>query len=134
MPAEHDPGSARPRRRGFENLDLLAATVLGLALAICLWGQGGQDDKYITYWPARTLAEHGEILNYNGIRLEQSSPLSLVLLLAAAYKATPFSMPMVGYLVSLTGAALTGLVAIRLARRMGLGARGGVAAAVLTAP
>ena len=134
MPAEYEPGSARPRRRGFENLDLLVATLLGLGLAICLWGQGGQDDKYITYWPARTLAEHAEIVNYNGIRLEQSSSLSLVLLLAAAYKATPFSMPMVGYLVSLTGAALTGLVAIRLARRMGLGARGGVAAAVLTAP
>jgi hypothetical protein len=134
VPAERDPSFVAPRRRRFENFDLLATAVLCLALAICLWGQGGQDDKYITYWPARTLAEHGEIANYNGLRLEQSSSLSLVLLLAAAYKVTPFSMPVVGYLMSLAGAALTGLVAVRLARRMGLRSRSGVVAAVLTAP
>ena len=105
MPTEHEPGSGVSPHSS-ERLELLVATLLGLALAICLWGQGGQDDKYITYWPARTLAEHGEILNYNGLRLEQSSSLSLVLLLAAVYRLTPFSMPMLGYLVSLAGAAL----------------------------
>lgn len=132
MPAEHGPASAS--RAGFERLGLLAAIALGLALAICLWGQGGQDDKYISYWSARTLAEHGEIVNYNGLRLEQSSSLSLVLLLAAVYALTPFSMPLVGYGVSLAGAALAAWLSARLARRMGLGARPGVAAAVLTAP
>jgi hypothetical protein len=133
VPAEHEPGAA-PSRRSSERLGLLAAIVLGLAIAICLFGQGGQDDKYITYWPARTLAEHGEIVNYNGARLEQSSSLSLVLLLAVVYKLTPLSMPLVGYLVSLAGAAGAAWLSERLARRMGLGARAGVAAAVLTAP
>jgi hypothetical protein len=117
-----------------ERLRPLAATVLGLALAIVLWGQGGQDDKYISYWPARTLAEHGEIVNYNGLRLEQSSSLSLVVMLAAGYRATPLSMPAAGYGLSLAGAALAALLAVRLARRMGLRARAGVAAAALTAP
>lgn len=133
MPTEHEPGSGVSPHSS-ERLELLVATLLGLALAICLWGQGGQDDKYITYWPARTLAEHGEILNYNGLRLEQSSSLSLVLLLAAVYRLTPFSMPMLGYLVSLAGAALAGWLSARLARRMGIRSRAGVVAAVLTAP
>jgi hypothetical protein len=99
-----------------------------------LFGQGGQDDTYISYWPARTLAERGEIVNYNGLRLEQSSSLSLVLLLALLFKFLPLSMPGVGYLTSLTGAALAGLLAVRLARRMGLGSRLGVLFGIATAP
>jgi hypothetical protein len=111
-----------------------AASALGVLLAVCLWGQGGQDDKYISYWPARTLVEHGELVNYNGIRLEQSSSLSFVLLLAAGYALTPLPMPAVGYGLSLAGAALAGMLAARLARRMGLRSRSGVVLALFTAP
>jgi hypothetical protein len=121
-------------RRIWPNLDLIVVALLGLALAIALFGQGGQDDTYISYWPARALAEHGEIVNYNGIRLEQSSSLSLVVLLALLFQLLPLSMPSVGYLMSLTGAALAGLLAVRLARRMGLGSRLGILSAVATAP
>jgi hypothetical protein len=131
VPAEREPAASR---HGLGRASLLTAIALGLALAVCLFSQGGQDDKYITYWPARTLAEHGEIVNYNGVRLEQSSSLSLVLLLAAVYKLTPFSMPTAGYLASLAGAALAAWLSARLARRMGLGSRAGVAFAVLSAP
>ena len=73
-------------RRIGPNLALIVAALLGLALAILLFGQGGQDDTYISYWPARALAEHGEIVNYNGLRLEQSSSLSLVVLLSLLFK------------------------------------------------
>jgi hypothetical protein len=121
-------------RRKWPDLDLIVAALLGLALAILLFGQGGQDDTYITYWPARTLAEHGEIVNYNGIRLEQSSSLSLVVLLALLFELMPLSMPSVGYLTSLAGAACAGLLAVRLARRMGLGSRLGILSAIATAP
>jgi hypothetical protein len=121
------------RRRGPE-LGLIVAALLGLALAIALFGQGGQDDTYISYWPARALAEHGEIVNYNGIRLEQSSSLSLVVLLALLFELLPLSMPSVGYLTSLTGAALVSLLAVRLARRMGLSSRLGILSAIATAP
>jgi hypothetical protein len=121
-------------RRIWPKLGLIVAALLGLALAIALFGQGGQDDTYISYWPARTLAERGEIVNYNGLRLEQSSSLSLVLLLALLFKFLPLSMPSVGYLTSLTGAALAGLLAVRLARRMGLGSRLGVLFGIATAP
>jgi hypothetical protein len=115
-------------------LGLVATIAAALLLAVILWSQGGQDDKYITYWSALSLAERGEIVNYNGARLEQSSSLSFVVILALLHSLSPFSMPMVGYLASLAGAALTGLQVARLARRMGLPTPSGAAAATLTAP
>ena len=60
----------------------LLPTALLLAITILLFPSAGRDDTYITLWPAHTLAEHGEILNYNGERVEQSSTLLMVLLLA----------------------------------------------------
>lgn len=86
--------------------------------SVALHTHGGQDDTYITYWPARCLAEHGQILNYNGVRLEQSSSLSLVVVLALLYKLLPLAMPTVGYLVSLSCGAATLVLGVRLARRM----------------
>ncbi len=121
-------------RRRLPNLELIVVALLGLALAILLFGQGGQDDTYITYWPARALAERGELVNYNGIRLEQSSSLSLVIMLALGFELSPFSMPSVGYLTSLAGAACAGLLAVRLAARMGLHSRLGILVAITTAP
>jgi hypothetical protein len=112
---------------------LLAAALASLGVAVVFWSQGGQDDTYITYWPAKTLAEHGEIMNYNGLRLEQSSSLSLVVLLAVLYKLTPWTMPTVGFVASLAAALATSLIAVRLARRMGLRSRIAVVTATLTA-
>lgn len=121
-------------RGGLPTQGLMVVAFFGLALAILFWGHGGQDDTYITYWPALTLADHGKIVNYNGIRLEQSSSLSLVVLLALIFKVTPFAMPTIGYVASLAAAGLTALVAVRLAVRMGLESRAGILAAILTAP
>jgi len=90
-----------------------------LALAVLFHTSGGQDDTYITYWPARTLAEQGQILNYNGERLEQSSSLSLVLLLALLYKLLPATLPTIGYLTGLALGAVTLLLAGRIGARAG---------------
>jgi hypothetical protein len=119
-------------RRLADHADIVAAALLCSALAVILWSQGGQDDCYITYWAARALAEHGQILNYNGLRLEQSSSLSLVLVLALVYRLTPLSMPAVAYLVSLGAGVATMLLAVRVGRRMGLGSRAGLVAALGT--
>src|SRR3954469_16024318 len=102
-------------------LELIVPAVLSLLLAVLLFGQGGQDDTYITFWPARALAEHGQILNYNGVRLEQSSSLSLVVVLAILYKLLPLSMPTIGFLTSMAFGMLTVLLAERAARRLGIG-------------
>jgi len=91
-----------------------------LTFSVLLYTHGGQDDTYITYWAARALADHGAIVNYNGVRLEQSSSLALVLILALLYKVLPLTMPWLGYLASLTSAALTLLLVERVARQMKL--------------
>jgi hypothetical protein len=119
-------------RRAADHADIVVAALLCSALAVILWSQGGQDDCYITYWAARALAEHGQILNYNGLRLEQSSSLSMVLVLALVYRLTPLSMPTVAYCVSLGAGVATMLLAVRVGRRMGLGSRAGLVAALGT--
>jgi hypothetical protein len=112
--------------------DIVIAALLCSAVAVFLWSQGGQDDCYITYWAARALAEHGQILNYNGLRLEQSSSLSLVIVLALVYRLTPMSMPAVAYCVSLGAGVATMLLAVRVGRRMGLHSRAGLVVAMGT--
>ena len=103
---------------------LLLSIAACLGLAFLFYTSGGQDDTYITYWPARTLAEHGQILNYNGVRLEQSSSLSFVVALAILYRLTPFSMPTVGFLASMGFGAVALALTARVARAMGLGSPG----------
>src|SRR4029077_16251883 len=77
----------------------LAASLFGVWLFnLLFYVHGGQDDTYITYWAARTVAEHGQILNYNGARVEQSSSLALVVILGVLSKALPLSLPTLGYL------------------------------------
>jgi hypothetical protein len=111
---------------------ILFASLAFPALAFFLYGHSGTDDTYITYWPARTLAEHGRIWNYNGVRLEQSSSLSFVVVLAVLYKLTPFSMPTLGFLTSLGFGALTVLLAERGAKRLGLRPSGAVIPVIAT--
>lgn len=111
---------------------VLVCALAFAAFAFLLYGQSGQDDTYITYWPARTLAEHGRIWNYNGIRLEQSSSLSLVVVLAILYKLLPLSMPAVGFLSSLGFGVLTILLAERVAYRLGIRPSGAVAPVIAT--
>jgi hypothetical protein len=111
---------------------ILLAAFAFPALAFFLYGHSGTDDTYITYWPARTLAEHGRIWNYNGVRVEQSSSLSFVVVLAILYRLTPFSMPTLGFLSSLGFGVLTVLLAERVARRLGLRPSGAVIPVIAT--
>ncbi len=116
---------SRLKRRLPARAILIGALAFPL-LAFFFYGHSGTDDTYITYWPARTLAEHGRIWNYNGVRVEQSSSLSFVVVLAVIYWLTPFSMPTLGFLVSLGFGALTLLLAERVATRLGLRPSGAV--------
>lgn len=107
----------RAWRRQRLSLSLIFGCV---CLAVLLHGSGGEDDTYITYWAARVLAEHGRILNYNGMAVEQSSSLSLVVVLAVLYKLLPLSMPAIGYLTSLSGFAMTLALAAGIAKSEGI--------------
>jgi hypothetical protein len=119
-------------RHSWPSRSALVESLVFVALSFLLYGQGGQDDTYISYWPARVLAEHGQILNYNGVRLEQSSSLSLVVILASLYRVLPLSMPTVGFLTSMGFGALTIVLADRVAGRLRIGPSGGVVAVIAT--
>lgn len=97
-----------------------------LILALALFGAGGNDDSHISYWPAWTLATKGAIVSYDGLPLEQSSSMSLVLLLGLLHFLTRAPLPTLGWLVSF-GAGLA--IVFLLGRRRPLA--GGLAACAL---
>lgn len=90
-----------------------AAGVSALLLASGYWlyGSTGHDDSHITFWAASSLLEHGQILNYNGDRVEQSSSLLLTLLLALISRITDASVVNAGYCSAILASGLTLLLA-----------------------
>ena len=117
-----------------ERLSLATIALACLALGFVLYVSTGHDDAYITYWASHALATTGEILNYNGDRVEQSSSLLHTLLLAGLARATGASLVSLGYWLGVLGGALTVLRAPALARALGADAPRAVAAAVGTTP
>src|SRR4051812_43111323 len=91
---------------------LLLALACGLFLlfGFGLFESTGRDDVYITFWPAHTLATQGQVLNYNGEAVEQSSSLLYVLLLGALCWISRLEPHQIGLAVSV----LLGLAAIVL--------------------
>ena len=104
----------RVRRRW----QLLATSLLVPFLGITFIGVGGTDDVYITLGAARQLATSGFILNYNGERLEQSSSLLHVMLLAFASRTTHLPLPWlawgIGILAGMGTVVMVGLLADRV--------------------
>jgi hypothetical protein len=76
-------------------------------VAVCVFGVGARDDPYITFWVAEQLAKTGRLVNINGVRIEQSSSLAHVVVLAALYFVTRAPLPVLGYLVGLAGLVAT---------------------------
>jgi hypothetical protein len=78
---------------------LLIALVL-FALSASLWGFAtGIDDAHISFYAAHALATTGEMLNYNGERVEQSSSLLHVLLTALFARISNTNVVTVGYVI-----------------------------------
>lgn len=69
-------------------IPVLAACLLVLVAGFFVYGATGHDDAHITFWAAHTLSSHGNITNYNGEYVQQSSSLLLTLLLAAIHYLT----------------------------------------------
>ncbi|HEX4952598.1 MAG TPA: hypothetical protein VF017_04280 [Thermoanaerobaculia bacterium] len=114
----------------FRRAVLVAGPLSLLVLGFALFGQTGRDDSYISYWPALTLAERGEILNYNLERVEQSSTLLWVLVLAALRWLSGGDLPALGLAGSLV-AAVACLTVLALGRSAGR--EGGAVACLLVA-
>ncbi|HEX6273567.1 MAG TPA: hypothetical protein VFZ53_11010 [Polyangiaceae bacterium] len=93
---------ARPKALG-----TIAAVVAAAVLVATQFPAGGNDDSHITYWAAHALSERGRIENYNGLAVEQSSSLSLVLLLGFVEWVTGFATPALGFASGLCFGGLT---------------------------
>jgi hypothetical protein len=98
-------------------LALMPGVVLTL-LGILLFSSTGRDDSHITYWPAYSLSHFGEILNYNGQRIEQSSSLLQVLILALAAKLSGMRVTSLGTPFSVLFGASSAAATYQLARRI----------------
>ncbi len=96
---------------------LAAPSLLLLMVGFRLFVSTGRDDAHITYWPAYTLTHFGEMLNYNGERVEQSSSLLHVLLLAMLNKLTGANIVTLGKLSSIFGGVGTLLVVYVIVRK-----------------
>lgn len=102
-----------------------------LLTGILLFPSAGRDDSHITYWSAHALGHLGEIVNYNGDRVEQSSSLLHVLLLAVMHTISRIDLVVLGRVLSVL-CAVAALVAVhRLGERIRSGA--GFATAILSA-
>ncbi len=79
-------------------ISVLTLLILG---GLFLGFSGSVDDAHITFWSAQSLATHGEILNYNFERVEQSSALLQVLLLALLHRVSNISIVVLGHITTL---------------------------------
>lgn len=110
-----------------------AAIFLFLLLGFGLFSSTGHDDSHITYWVAFALQKFGRLCNYNGERVEQSSSLAHVVLLAILGMVTPISLPTLGPITSILGGVASILLGGKLARRIAPGAVPGVELVIATA-
>lgn len=97
----------------------LLASALFLIAGYCLYGSAGHDDSHITFWASYTLSEFGEILNYNGERIEQSSSLLLTLLTALAAFLLQTDVVTTGYVITYLAGAVAILLTWQLLQKGG---------------
>ncbi|MEM0998561.1 MAG: hypothetical protein AAGN35_15995 [Bacteroidota bacterium] len=67
---------------------------------IILFSSAGRDDVFKSLWPAWTLSEFGQIVNYNGEVLEQSSSLLQVLLVGGLHRVLGGDIVLLGGLLA----------------------------------
>jgi hypothetical protein len=102
-----------------------------LSVGVAFFTSTGQDDSYISYWPAWTLS-HGEgIINYSRDRVEMSSSLLWVIILAISTKLTSIPLPTLGPIVSILFGVLGIAMVARISDQLRHGS--GIVAAMLAA-
>ncbi len=99
-----------------------AATALlsGLLLWIgfMVYGSTGHDDSHINFWNVHTLLTHGELVNYNGERVEQTTSLLQDFITAFLSLLSPTHLITFGYLVDIAAAFACCILGTRLARQL----------------
>ena len=113
--ARPDP-SPKSESRLVHHVVVPATALASCVLACVVFGVGASDDAYITYWEAEQLAKTGQLVNINGVHIEQSSSLAHVFVLAILYFVTRAPLPVLGYGVGLASLFATILLSARLAK------------------
>ena len=111
----------------------VASALAFLALGFGLFCSTGHDDSHITYWAAHTLQKFGQIVNYNGERVEQSSSLVHVVILAILSAVTRVQLPTLGPITSIAAGVVAILLVAKLVRLAAPNAPRGVELLVGTA-
>jgi len=98
------------------------ATVLlsGLLLwaGFLVYGSTGHDDSHINFWNVHTLLTHGELVNYNGERVEQTTSLLQDFLTALLSLLSPTHLITFGYFVDIAAALACCLLGTRSALQL----------------
>lgn len=79
---------------------------------------GSVDDAHITFWSAQVLGNENRILNYNFERVEQSSALLQVILLALLHAISGISVVVIGHITILSAALAALFYTGKLAQRI----------------
>ncbi len=90
-----------------KNYKLVVPYFVFLVIGFFFFPSAGRDDVHITYWAAHSLSSFGEIVNYNGERIEQSSSLLHTVILAGFKYITDIDMVDIGAAVSIFFGLLT---------------------------
>lgn len=94
------------------------ACLLALGAGFLVYGSTGHDDSHINFWNVHTLLVQGELVNYNGERVQQTTSLLQDFITTALALVTPFSLVTLGYLVDITAALGCCLLGTALARSL----------------
>ncbi|MFO1349099.1 MAG: hypothetical protein U1F12_11035 [Pseudomonadales bacterium] len=85
-------------------LALSTFCALWLAIGFFIYGSTGHDDSHINFWNVHTLLTQGELVNYNGERVEQTTSLLQDFITAALVIITRADIVTLGYLVDIAAA------------------------------
>ena len=88
-----------------------------LVLGFFVYGSTGHDDSHINFWNVHTLLTQGELVNYNGERVEQTTSLLQDFITAALVFITKGSIVTTGYLVDIAAAFSCAVLTTIIARQ-----------------
>lgn len=96
----------------------LSSIVLLFLGGFFLGFSGSVDDAHITFWSALTLSDDGQLLNYNHERVEQSSALLEVLLLAVLHRISGINIVALGHVAMVVVAIMAIFFTGKMAQRI----------------
>lgn len=99
-------------------VSVIAALALLTLGGFFLGFSGSVDDAHITFWAAQALATEGSIVNYNFERVEQSSALLQVLVLALLHSISKIPVVALGHITTALAAMTTLFYTGKLAQRI----------------